>query len=137
MKQSTRNWILGIGTSVSLGLAAIAVSAHPGPMGAGMGPDAQGSPHHFSKGDMGPGAMQHRGMGTQAVQQLMTPEERAALQERMRSAKTPEERQQIAAATRTEMEKRAKDKGITLPEHRGRHGAGPMPTAPATTEHAH
>ncbi|MBC7802839.1 MAG: hypothetical protein H7Y16_03095 [Candidatus Parcubacteria bacterium] len=57
-----------------------------------------------------------------AGQQLMTPQEREALHEKMRSAKTPEERQALAATTRTEMEKRAKEKGITLPAHGGSHG---------------
>jgi len=43
----------------------------------------------------------------------------------MRSAATPEERQKIAEATRTEMRKRASEKGITLPEHHGpRAGVG-------------
>jgi hypothetical protein len=84
----------------------------------------------------------HQGMkggfaGPAAAQQLMTPEERTALMEKMRNAKTPEERQKIAEATRTEMEKRAKEKGITLPEHRGPHaGFGPRtgttPPAPTT-----
>ncbi len=135
-----RKWIIGIGTVLSLGIAALAASAHPGQMGAGMGPGAQGGPHQFAKGGMGHGAMRHGSTGPQAAQQLMTPEERTALQEKMRAAKTPEERQQIATATRTEMEKRAKDKGITLSEHRGphgRHGTGPNTAAPATTEHAH
>lgn len=130
-------WIIGIVTSLGLGLAAAAASAHPGQMGAGMGPGAQGGPHPFSKSDVDPGTMRHGGAGPQATRQLMTPEERTALQEKMRSAKTPEERHQIATATRTEMEKRARDKGIALPEHRGRHGAGPNTTAPATTEQAH
>jgi hypothetical protein len=49
----------------------------------------------------------------------MTPEERAALQEKMQNAGTPEERQKLAQATRQEMQKRAKEKGLTLPEHRG------------------
>ena len=40
----------------------------------------------------------------------------------MQSAKTPEERQQIAAANRTEMQKRATEKGMTLPENRGPRG---------------
>ena len=136
----TQKLVIGIGTAVSLGIAALAVSAHPGQMGAGMGPGAQGGPHQFAKGGMGHGAMKHGGTGPQAARQLMTPEERTALQEKMRSAKTPEERQQIATATRTEMEKRAKDKGITLPEqrgHHGRHGAGPSTAAPSATEHAH
>ena len=67
---------------------------------------------------MGGGAAGHG-----AGQQLMTPEERTALMEKMRNAKTPEERQKIAAANRAEMQKRAKEKGITLPEHRGPHGS--------------
>jgi hypothetical protein len=70
--------------------------------------------------------------------QLTTPEERTALIEKMRNAKTPEERQQIAAENHAEMEKRAKEKGITLPEFGPRGGFGPgfrrAPQAPATTE---
>jgi hypothetical protein len=73
------------------------------------------------------------GAGHGAGQQLMTPEERTALQEKMRNAKTPEERQQIAAANRAEMQKRATEKGITLPEGRGPR-TGATPQAPATTE---
>jgi hypothetical protein len=94
-------------------------------MGGGMGPQMH------MKGGMGPGAMKGGPAGPAAAQELMTPEERTALQEKMRNAKTPEERQQIATATRTEMEKRAKEKGITLPEHRGPHFGG-TPQAPAT-----
>ena len=37
-----------------------------------------------------------------AARQLMTVQERAALQEKMRATKTPEERQALAAATRAE-----------------------------------
>ena len=48
----------------------------------------------------------------------MTPEERTAFGEKMRNAKTSEERQKLAEANRDEMQKRAKEKGITLPEHR-------------------
>jgi len=69
-------------------------------------------------GGMGHGAM---GPGTLGAQQLMTPEERTALMDKMHNAKTPEERQKIAQANRAEMEKRAKEKGITLP---GPHGPG-------------
>jgi len=75
---------------------------------------------------MGPGMMHGSFAGPMAAQQLMTPEERTALQEKMRNAKTPEERQKLAEANRTEMQKRAKDKGITLPEPHGPHaGFGP------------
>lgn len=150
---STQKWIISIGTTLSLGLAAAAVSAHPGQMDGGMQHGMRGGEQHGMQGGMGQGmrgGAQHgklEGKGSRGVHQgenrpqggqsLMTPEERTALREKMRSANTPEERQQIATATRTEMEKRAKEKGITLPEHRGRHGAGPNATAPATTEHAH
>ena len=72
---------------------------------------------------MGPGAMGHGGTGQGAGHAGLTPEERTALQEKMHNAKTPEERQKIAAATRTEMQKRAQAKGATHPEHRGP-GAG-------------
>lgn len=127
---------------VTAALAATPLLAHPGAMGPGM----QGGEQHGMKGGMqhgvrdgsGPAAMQH-GMGQQAGRQLMTAEERTALQEKMRNAKTPEERQQIAAATHTEMQKRAKDQGITLPEGRGpRSGFGPnAPKASSSTEHVH
>lgn len=137
----------GIALSLSLGFAS-AVYAQPGQMGGGMGTGAQGGMQHGPQaGQEGMqhgmrGGMQHgkqaagRGTGPQAGHGLMTPEERTALREKMRNAATPEERQQIAAATRTEMQKRAQEKGVTLPEGRGPR-AGAAPQAPATTEHAH
>jgi len=113
----------GVVAALSLGVAA-AVFAHPGQMGGGMGP--------AMKGGMGPGRMAGGPAGFAAGQQLMTPEERTAIQEKMRSAKTPEERQKLAEATRTEMQKRAKEKGITLPETPGpRAGFGPRFGPPA------
>jgi hypothetical protein len=127
--------------ALGLGLAVTAY-AEPQQMGRGMGPQggmqhgAMGGMQHGMKGGMGPGAMNGGPAGPAAAQQLMTPEERTALQEKMRNAKTPEERQQIATATHTEMQKRAKEKGITLPEGRGPR-FGTAPQAPATTEHAH
>jgi hypothetical protein len=134
MKRSNK-LIAGIGASIALGLAAASVYAHPGQMGGGMqgmqgmhGDNKQGmgcSGMHSGKAH---GAMGNRGAGMQ----LMTPEERAALQEKMRNA-TPEERQKIAAETRAEMEKRAKDRGITLNEPRGPRG----PRGSAEGEHKH
>ena len=88
----------GVVAALSLGVAA-AVFAHPGPIGGGMGP--------AMKGGMGHGRMAGGPAGHAAGQQLMT----------------PEERQKLAEGTRAEMHKRAKEKGITLPEHRGP-GAG-------------
>lgn len=135
----THKLIFGAGTAVSLGMAALAVSAHPGgPMGLGAGPGAAGGTHQFSKGGMGPGAMMRGAMGPQAAQHLMTAEERTATLEKLRAAATPEERQQIVTATRAEMEKRARDEGITLPAQRGPHGLGMGPApAPAANEHSH
>ncbi len=154
-----------VAVSVTVGLAATAY-AHQGE-GRGTGPGAQSGQHQGMQGGMmGHGQMQGMGHGnmqamghgnmqgmghgmqggkhghghggSQAGQQLMTPEERTAMQEKMRNAKTPEERQQIALANRAEMQKRAAEKGITLPEHRGPHGhrgMGPNATQePATTE---
>ena len=113
-----------VALSLGLGLAAGAY-AQPGQMGGGMGQGMQGGMQHGMKGG-------HEGRG--AGNQLMTPEERTAFREKMRAAKTPEERQQIALANRTEMQKRAQEKGITLPEGRGPR-AGATTPAPATTEH--
>ena len=134
MKQSHK-FAAGIVASLGLGLA-VAAYAQPGQMGGGMGPHMQGGMQHGMKGGMGPGAMNGGPAGPAAAQQLMTPEERTALIEKMRNAKTPEERQQIAAANHAEMQKRATEKGITLPEGRGPR-FGTTPPAPATTEHAH
>jgi len=138
MKQSHK-FAAGVVASLGLGIAVATAYAQPGQMGDGMGHEMKGGMQHGAKGGMQHGAKdgmqhgakggtQHGGMGGGAGhgagQQLMTPEERTALQEKMRNARTPEERQQIATATRTEMEKRAKEKGITLPEHRGPHFGG-------------
>jgi len=100
-------------------------------MKGGMQQDSKGDMQHGMKGGMEHGGMGGGAAGHGAGQQLMTPEERTALKEKMRNAKTPEERQQIATSTRTGMEKRAKEKGITLPEHSGPHFGGTR-QAPAT-----
>ena len=99
-----------VAAALGLGLAAAAF-AHPGAMGAGMGPGMGGG--------MGPAMMHGGAAAPMAGQQLMTPEEHSALQEKMRNAKTPEERENLAQSTREEMHKRAQEKGITLPQHGG------------------
>src|SRR5512134_2762919 len=50
---------------------------------------------------------------------LMTPQERDAYIEKLRAAKTPEERLKLRDDHRAEMQKRAKDQGVSLPEPRG------------------
>jgi Spy/CpxP family protein refolding chaperone len=125
-----RRIALGAVAATGLGLAVAAAYAHPGQMGGGMGPgmgggmghQMMGGMNHAGKGAMGPGAMSGSPAGGMGAAQLMTPEERQALAEKMRNAATPEERRALADATRAEMEKRAKDKGVTLPQPRGPHG---------------
>ena len=87
----THKTAAGIAAALSLGIAAAAL-AQPA-----------SESHHMV-------GMQHGKMGGHS---LMTPEERAGLQEKMRNAKTPEERQKLAQAMREEMQKRAKEKGAT------------------------
>jgi Spy/CpxP family protein refolding chaperone len=100
-----RNTAIGVTATLVLALAATAAIAHSARMGGDMPGMA---------GGMG-GMHQHGGPGAQ----LMDPQERQALREKMQGAKSPEERQALAASMRAEMEKRAKDKGIAMPEHRG------------------
>jgi Spy/CpxP family protein refolding chaperone len=142
-KESTMKRSHKIATAVALafglGLAGGAY-AHPGQMGSGMGEGMHGGMQHGMHGGMQHGTKSGH-EGRRAMSQLMTPEEREAFREKMRSAKTRDERRQIAQANRAEMQKRAEEKGITLPEHRGprgRRGAGPAaapaPQAPAQTQ---
>jgi uncharacterized protein involved in copper resistance len=120
---------IAIGAAAALGLAAGVAIAHPGQMGGAMGKHGQmGGMQHGQMGGMGHGAM---GAGPTAAQQLMTPEERAALREKMQNAKSAEERRTLAEANRAEMEKRAKDKGITLPEPHGPRAGFGRHAAPA------
>ena len=127
-----------VALSLGLGLAAGAY-AQQGQMGGGMDQGMQGGMQHGMQGGMNHGGQ----VGRMSENPLMTPEERTAFQDKMRSAKTPEERRQLALANRTEMQKRAQEKGITLPEHRGSRGrmgagtAAAAPQAPADAEHVH
>jgi len=122
----SRKWktaLVGVAAVAAVGVAGLVV-AHPG---AGFGPQG-GGPGGFGPGGMAGKAPMMRGgfAGPMAGQQLMTPEEQQAFVEKMRSAKTPEERQKLAEANHAEMEKRAKEKGITLPQPHGpRAGVGP------------
>jgi formiminotetrahydrofolate cyclodeaminase len=56
------------------------------------------------------------------MSQLFTDEERAAFRQQMQHAKTPEERQAQKQARHAEMQKRAAEKGVTLPDHAGHAG---------------
>ncbi|QHE86213.1 hypothetical protein [Hydrogenophaga sp. BPS33] len=112
MKRNVKT-ALGVIATLGIALGASAVAAHPDRMG-----NMEGG-----MGQHGPMSGAMHGSGGMAGQQLMTPQERDALREKMAAAKTPEERQALAAATHADMEKRAKEQGIALPAHRGPHGA--------------
>jgi len=139
-----RRIALGAAASVGLGLAVAAAYANPDQteggmghqMGDGMG-HRMGGMDHSMMGAMGPRGMGGGPAGQMGRAQLMTSEEQQALAEKMRNAATPEERRALADATRAEMEKRAKDKGVTLPQSRGPHSGPGSSSAPAAEEHKH
>lgn len=98
---------IAISIAAVMGLGLAVAYAQPGPMGNGMGP---GMMH---------GQMMGQNSNMKIMRELMTPAERLAMMDKMIDAKTVEERQAIMTATHTEMEKRAKEKGITLPAGHG------------------
>ena len=109
---------ISVATVIGLGLAVVTVYAQQGPFGNGMG---QGMMRGgMMQGQMA-GSMTGQNSDMKVMRELMTPAERLAMMDKMIDAKTPEERQAIMTANRTEMEKRAKDKGITLPAGHGPH----------------
>lgn len=59
--------------------------------------------------------------------QLMTQEERSAYRMKMRSAKNQDEREQIRLEHHKQMQERAKEKGVTLPEDPPARGGGMGP----------
>jgi len=105
---------IGVATVLGLGLAVATVYAQQGPSGNGMG---QG----MMRGGMTHGQMAGQNSDMKVMRELMTPAERLAMMDKMMDAKTPEERQAIMTANHAEMEKRAKDKGVTLPAGHGPH----------------
>lgn len=116
MKRSHKT-AAGIVAALSLGVA-VAAFAQPGPIGEGNGPHGEAGMPHGGMGGMQHGAMGQGATGMGAGHPLMTPEEHTALREKMHNA-TPEERQKLAQSTRDEMHQRAREKGITLPQHGG------------------
>ena len=78
-------------------------------------------------GNGGPGAR-----GDNPARNLLSGTERQQFRDKMHAAKTPEERTQARNEMRSTVEQRAKERGITLPEHRSRHGkGGPRGDSPA------
>lgn len=97
-------------------------------MQSGMGPGMQNGMNGMQQGMMGQGSQAQQGKPGQGKKappsankdviygsQLMTAQERAAYREKLRNAKTVEERAQIRAEHHKEMQERAKKLGKTLP----------------------
>ena len=100
------------------------VLAQPGP-GMGGGPGMGAGPG-MQNGGAAAGASAARGMGggmranrgNGPGQALMTPEERTAMQAKMRAVKTYDECKLLQAEQHKTLEARAKEKGVTLPAPR-------------------
>jgi hypothetical protein len=103
---------IGVTTVLGLGVAVATVYAQQGPLGNGMG---QG----MMRGGMMHGHMTEQNSDMKVMRELMTTAERLAMMDKMMDAKTLEERQAVMTANHAEMEKRAKEKGITLPAGHG------------------
>lgn len=120
-----RRLAIGI-AALAIVSAGTAVWAHQGGMGRMEGMQDMHGKMEGMHGKMG--GRHGGGADHEAIHQLVTPQEREAMREKMKAAKTPEERQALRAGMRAEIEKRAKEKGITLPERHarmgGKHGMG-------------
>lgn len=66
--------------------------------------------------------------------QLMTPAEREDFRNRMRSLKTPQERDALRMQHHEEMQKRAQERGVTLPDMPRRNQMGVAPAVQQRTE---
>ena len=97
--------VIGVVAALGLGLT-VASIAQQGPM------NAMGRMHGHAQ-------MMGQNSNMKIMRDLMTPAERLTMMDRMIDANTPEERQAIMTTHHTEMEKRAKEKGITLPTGHG------------------
>ena len=103
-----------IAAVLGLGTAFTSVYAQQGPLG-GMGPMGNGMGPGMMRGPMMQNQMMGQNFNMKVMRELMTPAERLSVMDKMMDAKTPQERQAIMISTHAEMEKRAKEKGITLP----------------------
>lgn len=144
MKRTMKSLLAAASLATGLGLAAastltLAQATSPFPSApddpsitapsASQGRQGHGGRHHGQHAGQGgrEGMSQaDREARRAAMDKLTTPEERTAFRERMRGA-TPEQRPQLMAAHRAELEQRAKARGVTMPvmqRQGGRHGQG-------------
>ena len=106
--KSVNKIAISIVTVLGFSMGITAVQAQQGPMGNGMGPG-------MMRGPMMQNQMMGQNSDMKVMRELITPEERLSMMDKMMDAKTPQERQAIMISIHAEMEKRAKEKGITLP----------------------
>ena len=115
LKMKTVNKIaMSIAAVLSLGMGITAVQAQQGSMG-DMGHMGSGMGTSMMRGPMMQNQMMGQNSDMKVMRELITPEERLSMMDKMMDAKTPQERQAIMISIHAEMEKRAKEKGITLP----------------------
>jgi hypothetical protein len=119
MKMKTVNKVvISVVAALGLGMTIASVHAQQGPMG-GMGPMGNNMGPGVMRGQMMQGQMMGQKTDIKIMRELMTSTERLNMMDKMMDAKTPQERQAIMASTHAEMEKRVKEKGITLPAGHG------------------
>ena len=110
--KSVNKIAISIVAVLGLGMGITAVQAQQGPTGNGMGTG-------MMRGPMMQNQMMGQNSDMKVMRELMTPAERLSMMDKMMDAKTPQERQAIMTSAHAEMEKRAKEKGITLPAGHG------------------
>ncbi len=110
--------VISIAAVFGLGLTIASVHAQQGSKG-GMGSMGHNMEPGMMRGQMMQSQMIEQSAYMRAMRELMTPAERLSMMDKMMDAKTPQERQAIMTSTHAEMEKRAKEKGITLPVGHG------------------
>ena len=134
--KSTRNLATTILVALGATMAFTSVNAQPSAAQPSVAstPACANTPATSSAKGHGRGMHQSMGMGMDhgmkgqrsEMSTLMTPEERTEMRAKMQAAKTPEERQALRTSMRAEMQKRAQEKGITLPDghdgHKYQHG---------------
>lgn len=109
---------LSVATVLGLSLTIAPVYAQQGPMG-GSGYMGNGVGPGGMHGGVTQGQMMGQNANVTIMRELMSPAERLAMMDQMIDAKTVSERQEIMIKNHAEMEKRAKEKGITLPSGYG------------------
>ncbi|MEO8922729.1 MAG: hypothetical protein ABI330_07865 [Caldimonas sp.] len=126
-------WNIAIGALAAMSIVlAVSVSAQTVKT---TGSDGTSANNMDEPADMAMQDAAHGGMAAHAAaRQLMSTQELAAFHAKMKAAKTSEDRKTLAMAMQTEMEKRAKAKGIKLPAPDAMAGDGRM--AQSGAEHS-